>query len=326
MPLIRGEFKPGSCREYVQTIQDEDLKSLAEAEYFYFTGQPEKAVTATEKLFKNPDVVVKLSACLVYCFANLSLGKIQLTELGLNTIRESLRMEIDKTAMPHFKAVSVLIATTATVLLHEKPPKEKLIEHIKYLPRGLQLWGCYLVAHTSFLDKEYSKAVGVTETIISLPAIDFPIAMIYLHLSAAINLMALRQVEEAKKHFLDALRFAQPDKLIQPFAENHALLCGLVENCLKTQEPELYKEIIDISNKFTSGWRRVHNNRMKKTVTYSLTTTEFAIAMLANRGWSNLEIADYMGFSLHTVKRYISIIYQKLGITNRSELKRFIHQ
>lgn len=37
-----------------------------------------------------------------------------------------------------------------------------------------------------------------------------------------------------------------------------------------------------------------------------LTTTEFAAAMLAARGWTNQEIAEHMNISPNTVKQYIS--------------------
>ena len=55
-----------------------------------------------------------------------------------------------------------------------------------------------------------------------------------------------------------------------------------------------------------------------------MTTTEFATAMLAARGWTNQEIADHMGLSLNTVKQYISTTLQKLNIKQRKDLKRYM--
>ena len=55
-----------------------------------------------------------------------------------------------------------------------------------------------------------------------------------------------------------------------------------------------------------------------------LTTTEFAVAMLAARGWTNQEIAQHLKISSHTVKRYISIVLQKLNICHRHELKKYM--
>ena len=55
-----------------------------------------------------------------------------------------------------------------------------------------------------------------------------------------------------------------------------------------------------------------------------LTTTEFSIAMLLNRGWTIKEIASFLGVSDNTVKTHTRRVYAKLGIENRRELSRFM--
>jgi len=326
LPLINSEFTLGLCKNHIDTIAEDDIKNIALAEYYYFTGQVKPAAELTEIFFNHKDVIIKLSAYLIYSFSHLALGEIKLAELGLNCISESIKTEISDNATPQFRAACILVSTTASVLMHEKASKKELIEHIRYLPRGLQLWSGYILSHMAFLDGEYEWAIGILETLFAIPAVIFPIPMIYLHISASMSLMSLKRIDEAKAHFNKAWALAEKDGFIQPFVEHNGLLFGLVENCVKWEYPQKYKEIEKLTLNFTSGWRTVHNNRMNKEISASLSTSEFAISMLASRGWSNLEIADYMGYSLHTVKRYISIIYQKLGITSRSELKRFIHQ
>lgn len=326
LPFTNTEFKLGTGMERIENVADPDSKHLAMAEYYFFIGQTKLAAEATELFFNHSDVVVKLSACLIYSFSHMVLGNTHLCELGLNCILESLHAELNEDATPQFKAACVLVATTASVLMHEEPPEERLTEHMKYLPRGLQLWAGYVLSHRAFLEQNYEWAMGIVDTLLCIPALTFPIPMIYLHLSAAMNLMALKRIELAKLHVLEAWKLAEKDGFIHPFAEHSALLPGLIETCLKPQYPQKYKEIEELSSSFSKNWRIIHNNRMNKEVTVNLTTTEFAISMLANRGWSNIEIANYMRFSLHTVKRYISIVYQKLGISSRSELKKFIHQ
>lgn len=55
-----------------------------------------------------------------------------------------------------------------------------------------------------------------------------------------------------------------------------------------------------------------------------LATTEFSIAMLACRGWSNDEIAAHMELSRGTVKSHLSNTYAKLGVSSRGELKKYM--
>lgn len=49
-----------------------------------------------------------------------------------------------------------------------------------------------------------------------------------------------------------------------------------------------------------------HNPHTNEDVADNLTTTEFTIAMLANRGWTNKEIAEYMDITQRTVKQHLT--------------------
>ena len=55
-----------------------------------------------------------------------------------------------------------------------------------------------------------------------------------------------------------------------------------------------------------------------------LTTTEFAIAMLAARGWTTQEIAKHLNISVNTVKSHISEAMKKLNVETRKELKQYM--
>ncbi|MCI2062220.1 MAG: helix-turn-helix transcriptional regulator [Eubacteriaceae bacterium] len=46
--------------------------------------------------------------------------------------------------------------------------------------------------------------------------------------------------------------------------------------------------------------------------------------MLAAKGWKNKEIADRMHISVNTVKEIMKSIYQKLDVSNRKELDKFM--
>ena len=55
-----------------------------------------------------------------------------------------------------------------------------------------------------------------------------------------------------------------------------------------------------------------------------LTTTEFAIAMLAARDWTTQEIAEHLNISANTVKTHINEAMRKLNVENRKALKQYM--
>lgn len=98
----------------------------------------------------------------------------------------------------------------------------------------------------------------------------------------------------------------------------------MLEAVIKQNWPEDFKRIIDITYRFSSGWRRVHNLITGHDVADDLSTTEFAAAMLAARGWTNTEIGEHMNISVNTVKKHISQTMKKLHIKDRKELKNYM--
>ena len=127
-----------------------------------------------------------------------------------------------------------------------------------------------------------------------------PIPTIYLHLVAVMDLMSLRRPDEARTHLMAAWELARPDDLIEGFGEHHGLLGGMLEAVIKPAWPEDFRRIIDITYRFSAGWRRIHNPATGDAVADNLTTTEFASSMLAARGWTNVQIAEHLGISPNT--------------------------
>ncbi|MEG1577932.1 MAG: LuxR C-terminal-related transcriptional regulator [Oscillospiraceae bacterium] len=325
MPLLNSAFAPGQCRGRVDSFADEDTRAIALAEYFYFSGQAEKACAAAEPYLSSKDQALQLSAYLIYAYANLSLGHTQLSRRALTAVLESVKQNCGQNASPQMQAVSIFIANTASVLLHLTipgiPPMEAALPA---LPQGLRFFSCYVTAHRAYLDGDYNRSLGITQAALAVAETIYPVPAIYLHLIAAMDEMNLKHPAEAKAAFFRAWELAKQDDLIEAFGEHHGLLEGLVEVCLKNDEPELFQRIIAITYSFSAGWRKIHNPNAKEEVADNLSTLEFTIAMLANRGWSNKAIAEHLDFSVSTVKAYMSQIYQKLDIVSRKDLGKYM--
>ena len=133
-----------------------------------------------------------------------------------------------------------------------------------------------------------------------------------------------KQTDRARTHLLAAWELARPDDLIEAFGEHHGLLGAMLEATIKPNWPDDFKRIIDITYRFSSGWRSVHNPVTGHDVADDLTTTEFAIAMLAARGWTTQEIAEHLNISVNTVKAHISEAMKKLQVSSRKALKQYM--
>ena len=326
MPLMNTPFHPGDCQKLLAGMKDGARKDIASAEYYYFSGRPEMAKQKAEEYLtcKNPEL--RLSACLINAFANLSIGQIDQAKQALAEIRNTLKE--DKKRAPQAGVIDAFIAATAAVLLHLPLPEEipSAQDFLPRLPFGLRAFALYVEAHSLYLQKNYEKSIGIIESALTMGAEQYPIPAIYLHLAAVMDYMSLKQPRMAERHLLDAWELAHPDDLIEGFGEHHGLLGGMLEAVIKQKWPEDFKRIIAITYKFSAGWRKIHNPETGHEVADDLSTTEFAAAMLAARGWTNTEIGEHMNISANTVKTHLSQAMKKLHVESRKDLKQYMLQ
>lgn len=325
MLLMSSAFPLGRCIEFIESIDDVPQKEMAYAEYYYFSGRHEKAVEYAEMYLNCEDIMLKLSASLIYTFANLSLDRIHSARFGLERLKGYLKEAMLEETDKKTRACCVFVATAAHTLLHipvgDLPP---LAEYLSEFTKGMQLWGAYVLAHKAYLVKDYQRSLGIVQTCLMTCSKVYPIAMIYLNLVVAMDLMNLKETDKAKVYFMKVWEISRPDNLIEGIGEHHGLLQGLIETCMKKDYPEDYARIINITYKFSAGWRRIHNPDTNEDVADNLTTTEFTIAMLANRGWTNKEISEYLEITPRTVKQHLTCVFNKLNIENRKQLKNFM--
>ena len=324
MPLMNTPFLPGRCRAAVDAMEEGPRRDIALAEYYYFSGRPEEAIRGAEPYLTSPDMGARLSACLIYAYANLSVGQIPQARFALDELNSTLSAA-GKQA-PQLQAAAAFVAAAGAVLLHLPLPEglPDIQSFLPLLPPGLRAFALYLQAHYRYLQGDYGPSAGAVEGALGMGGDRYPIPAIYLHLVAVMDYMSLKQTERARAHLLAAWELARPDDLIEGFGEHHGLLGGMLEAVIKPGWPEDFKRIIEITYRFSAGWRRVHNPTTGHDVADDLTTTEFAACMLAARGWTNQEIADHMHISPNTVKRYIAVSLEKLNIRRRQDLKRFM--
>ena len=325
MPLMNSAYPVGKCREFIETIPDEDDRTIALGEYYYYSGQAELAAGTMEPYQDSADPSLRYSANLVAFFANFSRGQIRPAMLASERLQADYQKDLRTEVPPQLRAIGAFSVTASSVLLHlPMTCGADLQPVISWLPDGLKLWACYLLAHKEYLEQNYNGSLAIAELALSISRQMYPVAMIYVHIVAAMDLMSLKRVNAAKEHIAQAWALAQQDGFIEPFGEHHGLLQGMIERFFQKDYPEMYEKIIAITYSFSAGWRKIHNPIARHEVADNLTTTEFTIAMLYNRGWTAKEIAVYMNLSARTITNTIQVIYQKLGISSKRELKPFM--
>ena len=313
LPLVGSAFEPGGAKEAIERIQDKELSEIAQAELYFFSAQAENCVKIVENYLSSEDIMLRLSADMLYTFANLTLGNAKEAQSSREDVYKCLKWVFQEDETNEKKASCVFAFYVISIFIHI-PPEENippLEKYIPYLPIGQRLFASSLLAH---------------ESVMLMSDGTYPISMIYLNCVAAMCQINLREQEEAKKSVSFAWEMARKDGFLEPFIEYHGLLQGVLEACVRKSEPEVYKKLVDGVIAFSRGWMKIHNPKMQKAVTDLLTPLEYSIAMLACRDRTNQEIGEHLGLSVNTVKHYVSRILEKLHIDKRDKIKEFVNQ
>ena len=230
MPLTGASFPPGRCVDYIGTLKDGAEKEIARAEYHYFRGEPETALQLSAKYLASPDMMIRLSASLLYVYSCISLGQTGQAGQVLSQLKNII-LEFGVGGGGSFAAKAAsFISGTAAVLLHLPFPDNALpiCEMMDELPQGLRAFALYVFAHQMYLQGNFDKSVGIVEAALAMGGECYPIPAVYLHLAAVMSYVANKRKEQAEQHLLAAWRIALPDGLIEGFGEHHGLMGGML--------------------------------------------------------------------------------------------------
>lgn len=182
------------------------------------------------------------------------------------------------------------------------------------------IYGKYLLSRG-----EYTRLLSISGQLLSLAGVYNNIMYsIYtlIYMSVAKNRTGCH--EKSRKLLLEAIELAEPDNIYVPFAENYNTLAGLFGELLGEQRNvKFIKKIDELSKKFIRGLQssqRVAGGDSR----FGLTKRELEVAQLAAQRLSNKEIADRLFIAESTVKSNLKVIFNKLGINSRNDLKKFM--
>jgi len=136
---------------------------IARSELAYFTGRASEAVELAGQHLASEELGIRLSACLICAYANLTLGRIERARSVLEMARGALAQA--SLADPRLRAAEGFVAQTASVLLHLPAPADApdAGEVMLLLPPGLRAFALYVRAHAAYLSGDYAHSLGIAE-------------------------------------------------------------------------------------------------------------------------------------------------------------------
>ena len=199
LPLVGSAFQSGKAAEAIEKIKDKELAQIAQGEYYFFSAQAEKCVETVKDYLDHDDVMLRLSADMIYTFANLTLGNPQAAQCTREDVQQCLTHAMQMDAPVNVKAACLFAFYVISIFLHI-PPEEgtpPLQQYIPYLPIGQRLFAVSLLAHEIYLRQDYAKVKGVVQGAFLMADGVYSISMIYLGCVQAMCQINLKEQEEA---------------------------------------------------------------------------------------------------------------------------------
>ena len=155
---------------------------------------------------------------------------------------------------------------------------------------------------------------------------EFPnlLTEIYLHIYSGIAYKKIGLLDESRDALNCAVVLASEDRLYLPFVENGRAVIPLFADLPAAEEcSDFVKRVMEIYRENEKNLSVFISDETQSPLS-TLTKREKEIAVLVSDGKTNIEIAKALNVAEITVKKSLSNIYARLGITNRAALASMI--
>ncbi|OQB24947.1 MAG: hypothetical protein BWY11_00770 [Firmicutes bacterium ADurb.Bin182] len=308
--------------EILKKVKAERLRLIYEAELSYLRGDFARAMDCYHETAH--DNAARLRACPLAIATAISIGDYrEYTEI------ETFLKQTDQTGTEsNIKAFAQLSLATAAVsmIAPNMAPDWLRTGDLSALPLQAKPNALYLRAKYLHCIGQCDSMLAVAQTALTLSSANSCVTVtdIYLRVTCAVACYALGQADEAKRWLLETMRIALPHGFITPFAEIVTALGGLVEQCLKQEFPDSYNTVIDQWKRTWKNWIAFHNRFTNDNITLVLSLREYHLALAVSRRVPYAKIAEQNNISVGRLKNIMREVYDKLFITGRDELSKFV--
>ena len=304
----------------VEELVQADDCTIEIAECAYHMGYFEEAAAAAEKVAESSTPLTHMVALCLGVYAGIAMGDAVACNKTLDLAVEACQEGVSQPDpfLRNMAIVCVRMLEDATSLEFESSPKWN--GALEDMPRGLQAYCGFQMAYRMLLQGNDYQAIGMVRAFQALAGSRYPVSYVKLRLVAASAYLRLGESERAVEEFDEAWRVAEPLGIVGPFVEMNPCLPGLVRHCLHGRDEAMYKALRSMICRHREGWHELRRIRRCPVPGDNLSALEYSATALVAWGWTNREIANYMGISENTVKHYLTNSYQKLGLKNRSQI------
>ncbi len=321
--LTTGQFQPGEAVEFCLRQENPLLSRLGAAELSYFRGEIDQAYASFTSLLGQEELNVYVAAVVGKSICELAVGKTkELFAVYRNVSRLTQQLPEDSA----LKKLCEYFLLYFNIILYNFGDVELPAVSVDAfdMPGSLKPMAFYAYCHYLLAQGDVGRAIGLAEGALVSSERSHPVSEIYLSLIISVGYMTRKTWDKAEYYFNHAWHLAQPDGLIMPFVELRGMLSGVLEKCLRHQEPKQYKIISDFANTYHGSWVSVHNELTGDCISDKLTAIEYNVATLAAHGISNTEISEFLGITVNSVRAHLRNIFNKLGVDSRKELIGFV--
>jgi len=188
---------------------------------------------------------------------------------------------------------------------------------------SLENYSNRIKARYHYQTRQYSALLAAIENALEQPQQRILFSKIGLKVLYALSLHQLKRSSEAIAALTDAYNLAESNKIIIPFVQYAKDMRTLTAIALRDEGCQIPKEWLKEINRKSSAYAKrkskvISEYRSANNLGDEILLTEREIAILKDlsQGLSRTEIAADLNISVNTVKRVISIIYDKLYVAS----------
>lgn len=319
LDTVENEIKYSSHYMRLMYNTESSLEKLIYAEYYFETGQVEKALlSVTDSLkrakFQQQTCIVissyfVLLRCLIYQ-GNKSGFEKAMEEC--NYFFQNAEIKITMLLGEYDLMTGYIYAVLGQL---EKIPlwlRKRQLDNCNLIVRdsrnACMVYGIYLCRK-----KRWTQlAANAEEMMLSFAGTRHVFSEIYANIFYALSLWYTNECEKAMEYFFAAFALASPDNIWMPFVELSAELLPLWDN-VKTKD-SFSPEIELLCLKWEKGIRTFKAEEYREAI---FTPREEEIMDLLAQGFRNSEIGNRTHIAQVTVEKNLTNIYRKIGVSNR---------